>query len=109
MMPESAYTQAELPSGRQLTLPVQATTTTRDVARTKPKITRDVLEGVREFTEVLKTAALKCAPDGVDVALSIGFEVRSGELTALLLDANSNATLTLTLHWNASETSATDA
>jgi hypothetical protein len=99
---ETVYVPVELPSGNKLTLPVHGTTGVYDVAGMMPKIAANAMEGVREFGDLLKGAALACAPDSLDIELSIGFEVTSGQLTTFLVEGGANGSVTLTLHWDTS-------
>lgn len=99
-MTEPIYVNAVLPSGNTITVPVQATSAVSDVAFKAPKIARDLLDGIRELGELVREAASRHAPDSFEIALSVGFEVKAGQVVALLAEGAANGSVTLTLSWD---------
>jgi hypothetical protein len=60
----------------------------------------DALKGVDDFTSGLRTALSKVAPDKTTVEISIGFAMKSGQLTALFVEGKAEGSVKVTLEWD---------
>jgi hypothetical protein len=60
----------------------------------------DALKGIDDFTDGLRHALSKVAPDKTTVEMSIGFAMTSGRLTTLFLDGKAEGSIKVTLEWD---------
>jgi hypothetical protein len=59
----------------------------------------DVAATLEGLSDSLKSSLAKAAPDKVTVELGIELALKSGMLTALIVDGEANGALTVTLEW----------
>lgn len=97
---EADIVEVELPNGKT------ALVTARQLGgggATKTSLGRLDLSSVSETLEGVAAAVVagltKAAPTKVSVELAMEFAVKSGTLTALIVDGESSGSLTVTLEW----------
>lgn len=93
----------------EVTLPNGATALVRAAQADGGGATKTALPDTFDFSEVgvtlegladvIKSALVRAAPDKVTVELGLEVAVKSGKLTALLVEGSGTATLGVTLEW----------
>lgn len=58
-----------------------------------------VFNGIKEISKKLKQALEDAAPDEAEVEFSVGFSAKSSDLVAILVDAEMEGSIKVTLTW----------
>jgi hypothetical protein len=103
MPPTTRITQVELPNGKTVLVEAVVHDKEQDISRNQVFSIEGALDIIRDVAEALADTLEQVKPNKVSVEFGLSLAVKSGALTALIMNGSGEGSLKIALEWNSGE------